>query len=184
MWLLWDQKCEYITFLTICARKFLPNHLASPCDFERIFWHSWWGKSRTHVSSSQYFHISHNYLTERDLPYIFIYSGDGLIWTTLNINFGFLQIKWEPMIVKKQMIPHLNALIMYIKIPDKEGRGVIRGLPRPPFVKSVLFRKKGRGKSLMLPRPCPSRNLLSTTIAKKWRIVSLCTTCSFWVNWA
>ena len=71
------------------------------------------------------------------------------------------------MIVKKQMIPHLNALIMDIKIPDKEGRGVIRGLPRPPFVKSVLFRKKGRGKSLMLPRPCSSRNLLSTTIAKK-----------------
>ena len=71
------------------------------------------------------------------------------------------------MIVKKQMIPHLNALIMYIKIPDKEGRGVIRGLPRPLFVKSVLFRKKGRGKSLMLPRPCSSRILLSTTIAKK-----------------
>ena len=60
------------------------------------------------------------------------------------------------------MIPHLNALIMDIKIPDKEGRGVIRGLPRPLFVKSVLFRKKGRGKSLMLPRPCPSRILLST----------------------
>ena len=108
-----------------------------------------------------------------------IYSGDGLLWTTLNINFGFLQIKWEPMIVKKQMIPHLNALIMDIKIPDKEGRGVIRGLPRPLFVKSVLFRKKGRGKSLMLPRPCSSRILLSTTIAKKWRIVGFCTTCSF-----
>ena len=39
------------------------------------------------------------------------------------------------------------------------------------FVKSVLFRKKGRGKSLKLPRPCPSRYLLSITIAKKWGIV-------------
>ena len=59
--------------------------------------------------------------------------------------------------VKKQMIPHLNALIMDIKIPGKNGRGVIRGLPCPLFVKSVLFRKKGRGKSLMLPHPCPPR---------------------------
>ena len=106
------------------------------------------------------------------------YSGDGLLSHASNINFGFLQIKWEPMKIKKQMIPHLNALIMDIKIPDKEGRGVIRGLPRPLFVKSVLFRKKGRGKSLMLPRPCPSRILLSTTIAKKWHIVGLCNICS------
>ena len=71
------------------------------------------------------------------------------------------------MIVQKQMIPHLKGLVMGILIPEGEGRGVIRGLPRPLFVKSVLFRKKGRGKSLMLPRPCPSRILLSTTIAKK-----------------
>ena len=70
------------------------------------------------------------------------------------------------MIVRKQMIPHLNALIMDIKILDKEGRGVFRGLPCPLFVKSVLFRKKGRGKSLMLPRLCPSTSLLSITIAK------------------
>ena len=65
---------------------------------------------------------------------------------------------------------------MDIRIPDKEGRGVIRGLPRPPFVKSVLFRKKGRGKSLMLPRPCPSRILLSINIAKNeilWVFVPL-----------
>ena len=65
------------------------------------------------------------------------------------------------------MIPHLNALIMDIQILDKEGRGVIRGLPRPLFVKSVLFRKKGCGKPLRLPRPCPPRNLLSTTRAIK-----------------
>ena len=47
------------------------------------------------------------------------------------------------MIVQKQMIPHLKGLVMGILIPEGEGRGVIRGLPRPLFVKSVLFRKKG-----------------------------------------
>ena len=71
------------------------------------------------------------------------------------------------MIVQKQMIPHLKALVMAVLIPEGEGRGIIRGLPRPPFVKSVLFRKKGRGKSLTLPRPCSSGILLSITLAKK-----------------
>jgi len=46
------------------------------------------------------------------------------------------------MIVQKQMIPHLKALLLDIKIPEEEGRGLIRGLPRLLFVKSVLFRKK------------------------------------------
>ena len=35
------------------------------------------------------------------------------------------------MIVQKHMIPHLKGLVMDILIPEGEGRGVIRGLPRP-----------------------------------------------------
>ena len=34
---------------------------------------------------------------------------------------------------------------MDIQILEEEGRGIIKGLPCPLFVKSVLFRKKGRG---------------------------------------
>ena len=60
-----------------------------------------------------------------------------------------------------------RSMINHLYIPEDQGRGCFRGLPLPLFVKSVLFRKKGRGKSLMLPRPCPSRILLFTTIAKK-----------------
>ena len=71
------------------------------------------------------------------------------------------------MIVQKQMIPHLKALMMDILILEEEGHGNIRGMPRPLFVKSVLFRKKGRGNLLRLPRPCPPRILLSTTRAFK-----------------
>ena len=66
------------------------------------------------------------------------------------------------MMLRKQMIPHLKGLVMDILIPEGEGRGVIWDLPRPLFVKSVLFRKKGRGNLLRLPRPCPPRILLST----------------------
>ena len=47
------------------------------------------------------------------------------------------------MIVQEQMIPHWKALILDIEILEEEGRGIIRGLPRPLFVKSVIFRKKG-----------------------------------------
>ena len=90
------------------------------------------------------------------------YSGDRLLWSTSNTSFGFLQIEREPMIVQKQMIPHLKALMMDILILEGEGRGIIRGLPRPLFVKSVLFRKKGHGNLLRLPRPCPPSILFST----------------------
>ena len=83
------------------------------------------------------------------------------------------------MIVQKQMIPHLKALITDIYILEEEGCGIIRGLPRPLFVKSVLFRKKGRGNLLRLPRPCPPRILLSTTRAFKLGIVGLCIICTF-----
>ena len=117
-------------------------------------------------------------------PHLLSYSGDRLLWYTSNTSFGFLQIKREPMIVQKQMIPHLKALMMDILILEEEGRGIIRGLPRPLFVKSVLFRKKGRGNLLRLPHPCPPRILLSTIWGLKWGIVGLCIICTFWVNWA
>ena len=67
------------------------------------------------------------------------------------------------MIVQKHMIPHLKGLVMDILIPEGEGRGVIRGLPLPLFVKSVLVRKKGRGNLLRLPRPCLPKISLSIT---------------------
>ena len=112
------------------------------------------------------------------------YSGDRLLWSTSNKSFSFLQIEIESMIVQKQMIPHLKGLVMVILFPEGEGRGVIRGLPRPLFVKSVLFRKTGPGNLLRLPRPCPPRIILSIIWGLKWGIVGLCTACTFWIIWA
>ena len=73
----------------------------------------------------------------------------------------------ELIVAEKQMILHFKGLIMDVQILEGQGRGIIRGLPRPLFVKSVLFRKQGCGKPLRLPRPSLSRILLSITIAKK-----------------
>ena len=41
--------------------------------------------------------------------------------------------------VEKQTIPHLKALIVGILNPEDWGRGFVIGLPRPLFVKNVLF---------------------------------------------
>ena len=73
----------------------------------------------------------------------------------------------ELKVAEKLIIPHFKGLIINVQILEGQGRGIIRGLPRPLFVKSVLFRKQGRGKPLRLPRPCPPRILLSTTRAFK-----------------
>ena len=64
--------------------------------------------------------------------------------------------------VEKLAIHHLKALIVGILNPEDWGRGIVIGLPCPLLVKNVLFRRRGRGKLLMLPRPCPSGLLLST----------------------
>ena len=64
--------------------------------------------------------------------------------------------------VEKQAIPHLKALILGNLNSEDWGRGFVAGLPRPLLVKNVRFRRRGRGKLLMLPRPCPSGLLLST----------------------
>ena len=73
----------------------------------------------------------------------------------------------ELKVAEKLVIPHFKGLIMDIQILEGQGRGIFRGLPRPLFVKSVLSRKQGHGKSMKLPRLCPSRIVLSITIAKK-----------------
>ena len=69
--------------------------------------------------------------------------------------------------VEKQTIPHLKALIVGILNPEDLGRGFVIGLPRPLFVKNVLFRRRGHGKLLMLPRPFPSGFIMSTIRGSK-----------------
>ena len=64
--------------------------------------------------------------------------------------------------VEKQAIHHLKALIVGILNPEDWGRGFVIDLPRSLFVKNVLFRRRGRDKLLMLPRPSPSRVIMST----------------------
>ena len=54
MWILWDRKCEYGDFQITHAKNSLqitPLRLVIWQDF----WHLWFGKPHTHISSSQYF---------------------------------------------------------------------------------------------------------------------------------
>ena len=51
------------------------------------------------------------------------------------------------------------------------------------YDKLNFFRRRGRGKPMMLPHPCPSRIFLSSIRAFKRGILCLCTICTFLVNW-
>ena len=84
---------------------------------------------------------------------------------------------------RKKIIYHLKALIVDNLNPEDWGRGLVIGLPCPLFVKNVLFRRRERGKLLIMPRPCPSGLLLSTISGIKWGIECLCAICTFTVNW-
>ena len=68
--------------------------------------------------------------------------------------------------LQRPKICHLKALNKDKIDLEVQIHSTIRDSSGALFLKSVLFRKKGRGKSLILPRPCSSR-LLSTTLAKK-----------------
>ena len=58
--------------------------------------------------------------------------------------------------LQRPKIHHLKALNVDKIILEGQSHSTIRDSSGALFVKSVLFRKKGHGKSLMLSRPCPS----------------------------
>ena len=59
--------------------------------------------------------------------------------------------------VQRPTIHHFLAMVMDNIILEGQGRGSFMDLPRPSFLKSTLFTNSGRGKPLIMPRPCPSR---------------------------
>ena len=46
-------KCEYGFHQITHASKVSPSHSSSTRDLERLYWHSWFGKTHTRTSSSQ-----------------------------------------------------------------------------------------------------------------------------------
>ena len=55
--------------------------------------------------------------------------------------------------VQRHSITHFKPLIVDSKIPEGQGRGNIRSLPRPLLLKSEFFTKSGRGRPIIMPRP-------------------------------
>ena len=97
--------------------------------------------------------------------------------------FRISSILEKPRIIQKQTIPHLKGLIVGFLDPEDWGRVILIGLLRPLFMINWPFRRRGRGKPMMLTRPCPSGLFLSTIRAFKWDIVCLCTIFTFPLNW-
>ena len=58
--------------------------------------------------------------------------------------------------IQRPTIPHFKPQIVDNKILGGKGRGSLKRLPRPFFLKSTLFTNSGCGKPLIMPRPSPS----------------------------
>ena len=63
--------------------------------------------------------------------------------------------------LQQSTIPHFKGMVVDKNNLEGQGRGSLKDLPRPYFLKSKLFTNSGRGKPLIMPRPSPSRILLS-----------------------
>ena len=78
-------------------------------------------------------------------------------------------------VVQQLTIPHLKALVVDNDILEGQGRGSLKRLPQPFFLKSTLFTNSGRGKPLTMPRPSSSRIKMSSIRAFQWGIICSCT---------
>ena len=76
--------------------------------------------------------------------------------------------------VQRPIIRHFLAMVMDNKILGGQGRGSLKGLPRPCFLNSTLFTNSGCGKPLIMPRPS-SRISMSIIRAFKRGIICFCT---------
>ena len=73
--------------------------------------------------------------------------------------------------VQRPTIRHFLAMVVDNKILEEQGRGSIKDLPRPFFLKSTLFTNSGRGKPLITPRPSLSGIFMYIIRAFKWGII-------------
>ena len=69
--------------------------------------------------------------------------------------------------VQRPTIRHLKALVVDNKILEGQGRGSLKDLPHPFFLKSTLFTNSEHGKPLIMPCPSSSRILMSIIRAFK-----------------
>ena len=107
------------------------------------------------------------------------YTRGHIVWDGPWQDFKFDPINQKLYVVQKQMIYYLKPLIVGLWIPGGQGRGRLICSPLPLFVKSVLFRRKGRGNCLSLPRPCSPGILKPTIRALKWYIINYFATPTF-----
>ena len=74
--------------------------------------------------------------------------------------------------VQRPTIPHFKPMVKK-KFPEEQGRGSIKDLSRPFFLKSTLSTNSGRGKLVKLPGTCPSRIMMCNIRALKWGMYCL-----------
>ena len=96
------------------------------------------------------------------LPYKIAKISDFQLWA---------QVTQKLQVVQRPTIRHFLAMVVDNKILEEQGRGSIKDLPRPFFLKSTLFTNGGRGKPLITPRPSLSGIFMYIIRAFKWGII-------------
>ena len=99
-----------------------------------------------------------------------------------NTHFHFLlysRFEWEPLELRKQMIPHFLALDVGLKISQAQLCSSIRGCHATFLVKNTLFKGEVAWQPLKELQSCSSSILVPPTRAFKWGIVCLSTIITF-----
>ena len=99
-----------------------------------------------------------------------------------NTHFHFLlysRFEWEPLELRKQMIPHFLALDVGLKISQAQLCSSIRDCHATFLVKNTLFKEEVAWQPLKELQSCSSSILEAPTRAFKWSIVCLFTITTF-----
>ena len=99
-----------------------------------------------------------------------------------NTHFHFLlysRFEWDPLELRKQIIPHFLALDVMLKISQAQLCSSIRDFHTTFLVKNTLFKEKVAWQPLKELQICSSSILDPSTRAFKWDIACLSTIITF-----
>ena len=99
-----------------------------------------------------------------------------------NTHFHFLlysRFEWEPLKLRKQIIPHFLALDVGLKISQAQHCSSIRDCHSTSLVKNTLFKGEVAWQPLRELKSCSSSILVPPTRAFKWGIVCPSTIITF-----
>ena len=124
--------------------------------------------------------LGDRYTTNQKYYYHWLWSKNGNVKkcqfyiVKIDIFWPLPLISQQPMMIKRQTIPHMNALLIGTKILGEQLSSFFRGCHATSSLESVFFTRKVAWSSLIELHSCSWHILTPTSRAKKWGIICLC----------